>query len=125
MNDDISIARRYISKQDNAKEKGHDFELSFKEYKRMALQTHCKYTGLKFCEYDKNGKPISEFTMRTIDRIDNSKGYISGNCVAVCKWINTLKGVCENPTSPLTEDNLMKALIEIKRLRKISDFDLT
>lgn len=122
MNEDVGIARRYISKQLNAESKGHKFELTFKQYKELSLATHCKYTGIKFSSYNSKGKPISNFTARTIDRIDNSKGYIAGNCVAVCKGINTLKGDCENPISPLTEENLLRALLEIKRLRKVSMF---
>lgn len=38
---------------------------------------NCEYCGTK----EKLG----------VDRIDNTKGYIKGNCVTCCKWCNMMK----------------------------------
>ena len=46
----------------------------------------CFYTGEEFDHLDPTGR-----NHRTIDRVDNSKGYVQGNVVACAHWFNQLK----------------------------------
>jgi hypothetical protein len=98
---DWKIAKKYLAKRENAKNSNIPFSLSFVAFKNIMLANKCKYSGIKLTDGD--GK---KFTDRTIDRIDNRKGYISGNCVASCSGINKFKSYIENPVHPLTLDSI-------------------
>jgi hypothetical protein len=70
----------------NAINSGRTFELS-KDQARNFFKSNCYYCG---------EEPISiqtEFKYNGIDRLDNSVGYIVGNCVSCCKICNHMKHV--------------------------------
>jgi hypothetical protein len=72
-----SIIRSY---KDGAVNRDLQFELSDEEAAEM-IRAACGYCG--FLERSRyNG----------IDRIDNTIGYISDNCIACCQWCNYAKG---------------------------------
>jgi hypothetical protein len=107
--DDITIARRYAAKADQARDNGHEFLLSFNEYKRLVKRKKCYYTSIPFLQGDKQ-------LGLSLDRIDNSKGYVSGNVVACLKTINTIKSSLENPSNPIGVKHLKRmcdALIKL------------
>jgi len=93
--DDIEIARYYISKYINAKTKGIEFTLSFNEFKRVVTRQTCYYTRIPF------NKDVPAL-FRTLDRIDNTKGYEKGNVVACLHCVNNIKSFIENTNNPLT-----------------------
>lgn len=105
---DVKMARKYISKEFNAKEAGIEFNLSFAEFKRAMNKKYCAYSGLELTE--KQG-----FRKRTIDRIDNSKGYIAGNIIVCAMGINSLKGDIENSYSCLDLKVLEKTVKNFKK----------
>lgn len=107
--DDIVIARKYINKASNAAERGHEFDLSFIQFKRILTKVKCHYSGVPLTD-DNN-----RWTSRTLDRIDNSKGYILGNVVVCCHGINQLKSISENPQIPINYNGLIKALNKMKK----------
>jgi hypothetical protein len=95
--DDVRIAHKYVAKKSNAFNRGFDFTLTFSEYKRIATRKTCYYTGIRLTDDDDTSP-----NHRTIDRIDNSKGYVSGNCVACSNLANSIKAaVIENPSSKM------------------------
>jgi len=55
----------------------------------------CYYTGLidERVRSIKSGPKVYEYTamLNGVDRIDNTKGYVAGNCVPCCKAINAMK----------------------------------
>ena len=114
MCEDISLAERYVAKAKSSRDRGIEFNLTFSEYKRLSKIKRCQYTGIVFSEYH-NGSPKNENTMRTLERIDNSKGYIKGNVVAVCKSINGIKSMWENPSNPITMDLVLKTITRINK----------
>lgn len=115
---DLEIAKMYLDKASNTEDKDLEFLLSFVEYKRLVIRKKCAYTGEVFSEY-KDGKPIDMWRSRTLDRIDNAQGYITGNVVAVCGGVNRLKALWENPNNPLTAALVIKiATVSEKVLRK-------
>ena len=98
--DDLEIARRYISKADRAVKEGYEFTLSFISYKNMMNAKKCKVTGMSLTT-PRPSKCI-RFTDRTIDRLDNRKGYVTGNVVAMCSGANNLKSMFEDKGNALT-----------------------
>ena len=113
--DDATLCRLYINKASNANNDGHEFTLTFSEYKRVVKRKTCALSGITFSNYKAGDK---SFTALTLDRLDNSKGYISGNVIAVCNGINTLKSQWENPVALMNEKIVAKVLKNLKRLRK-------
>ena len=105
---EIDIARRFVSKHDNAKRNGWEFELSFTEFKKLMNKKKCEYSGLVLTETDGTNK-------RTIDRIDNSKGYIKGNVRVVAECVNLYKATLENPNNPLNFEIFEKMYIAMKQ----------
>ncbi len=81
---DITLANKYRSKSQRAKDLGHYFQISFALFKRMRLRKKCALSGL----------PMT-IENSTIDRIDNRIGYIDTNVAGVRNDINTLKGTIE------------------------------
>lgn len=113
---DIEIARKYTNKAHNASQKGHEFDLTFAQFKRVINAKRCYYTGVELT----SGAAIKENipTNITIDRVDNSKGYIPGNVVACCFAYNQFKSVLENPSNPLDAKNVMRGLKREQELLK-------
>lgn len=96
---DIEVAKKYYSKYHNAKERGVEFSLSLCSVKNMMKAEKCYFTGVKLTK-----RNIS------IDRVDNSKGYVKGNVVACSNLFNTLKGGIEDNTNDFNLDNIRKGL---------------
>lgn len=75
-----------------AKRKNLLFDISLEEFYSLT-QTRCNYCGVEpansYSTEDRNGS----FCYNGIDRVDNTKGYIKGNCVACCKVCNRAKDI--------------------------------
>ena len=102
---DIKIARWYCSKFDQARVKGYEFSMSLISLRNIALAKKCYFTGLPLCD-----------RTRTIDRVDNQRGYINGNVVACHTSFNGMKSLIENP------DNSLSMRTCIKGLKKWSEY---
>ena len=83
---DLKIAMKLISLANSAKDRGIEFDLPLQSLVNIHKASHCFYTGTKFI--NRPNHPLS----RTIDRVDNSKGYIKGYIVACTKEFNSRKG---------------------------------
>jgi hypothetical protein len=83
-NDKERIARRRFTegKRNAIKRRGLVWALTFEEYYSL-IEKSCYY-----CNYEL-GDPIT--ASGGLDRIDNSKGYITGNVVSCCWTCNTIK----------------------------------
>lgn len=75
----------------------------------IPVGTHCPVLGIAF-KRGVNGTPID--TSPTIDRVDNSKGYVKGNVVVICYLANRIK-------SSANAEQLGKVHRWLKRLTKI------
>ena len=113
--DDCDIARRYLSKSTNCKDSGIEFSLSFAEFKRIMTTKLCRYTGVELVQ---GVGRSNEANYCTVDRVDNSKGYIKGNVVACCYAYNQFKAVLENPTNMITFDMVVRAISVQQKLIK-------
>ena len=83
MHSDVDIIKKYQSIMSSALTRKLEFDISFAEFKRIYNQKKCFYTNKKL-QHGGNGN-------FSIDRVDNSKGYISGNIVACDTKFNSLK----------------------------------
>lgn len=103
---DLYVAKKYVNKVKNCATDGITFELSFAQFKRLITTKHCKYTGI-LLTYQEGVLQVDSDV--TIDRIDNSKGYIKGNVVACCHGYNAFKAIIEHPDTFMTFELLHKA----------------
>ena len=101
---DARIARKYLSKMSNAKEKGIIFTLNLVSFRNIMRAKKCYFTGL----------PLTCDTI-SIDRVDCNKGYVKGNVVACHTSFNSLKGNLENPTTNLNLALAIKGLQKWKQ----------
>ena len=113
--DDLKIAKKYVTKATNAKQSGVEFTLSLTSFKNLMRAKKCGYTGIPLTEGG-NANPI--FSDVSVDRIDNSKGYVRGNVIAVAHGVNQVKGNLENPNSAFGFKECEKMLKTIKRKMK-------
>lgn len=111
---DEIVANRYINKIKACRTSNTEFSLSFYEFKRLISASKCKYTGIKLTFHTGVNQIPTDVT---IDRIDNKKGYVTGNVVACSKGYNSFKGALENPNNTITFAILEKALKVQKKLQ--------
>ncbi len=97
---DLTIAAKYIAKADMSRGKGIPFDLPWQSFNNLMNAKYCKFTGIELTD-KKPGNGIKS-TDRTIDRIDNSKGYVIGNVAAVCNVANQFKSMLEDPQYIIT-----------------------
>jgi len=100
---DITIARKYISKMQNASANNIEFDLPLISFMNVCRSKKCYYTGL----------PLDRKTL-SVDRVNSSLGYVSGNVVAAHEQFNQFKAIIENPINKLTLDNTIKGLQKFK-----------
>lgn len=86
---DAYLAEKYLMKIKNARSRGIDFDLSFTSYKNLMRAKKCFYTQVELSDVD------GAENQRTIDRINNKKGYTKGNVVACCRAMNQMKSYME------------------------------
>jgi len=82
---DITLARRYMSTFESARDRNIEFTLSLSEMRSILSRKVCPYTNEIMTDDDKDPN------QKTLDRIDAARGYVSGNVIACCRKINSLK----------------------------------
>lgn len=90
------ISRAYSNKIRNAADRGLEFSLTYSEFKRIYTRKTCAYTGIQLMSIGlRSGSEDTPPNARTIDRVDNKRGYVSGNCVCVSHVANQAKSLFE------------------------------
>jgi hypothetical protein len=110
---DIDVAKKYAQLYDSAKRRGKEFTLTLGEVKQLLKRKKCFYTGIEFV-YEH-----SHPHHRTIDRIDNKKGYIKGNVVACCHAVNQLKEELLESNEAFFKDDIKMLFKFIKTLKEV------
>lgn len=112
------LKQKYENKKKNACSRGIDFSLTEDEFIKLCLflreNKHCAYTGEKFVfTSTTNGTPKPNYP--TLERVDNSVGYVLGNVIWATYHSNFIKSKWE--------DNLYSQLtfskIEFKTVQQI------
>lgn len=91
---DLYVAKHLQWKAENAKKRGIKFDLSFTSMKNLLKAKRCFYTGIKLTK--SSGVGELRLSDATIDRVDGSLGYTSGNVVACCHAANQMKNQFES-----------------------------
>jgi hypothetical protein len=89
---EVQIAKKYTQLYLSSQKRNKEFNLTLKDVHNLLQQKTCYYTGKKFTNQGD--------LKRTIDRVDNAKGYIIGNVVACTALANQMKEhIFERPTN--------------------------
>lgn len=107
---DMRIMSKLQSKQQNARKRGLDFNMTYQSMRNIMEAKKCFYTGVLLTESQAGNGP----TDRTIERVDNEKGYIIGNVVACCHMANQLKNTFENSSAGIDLKTAIKMFSKIK-----------
>ncbi len=84
------------------------FEINFEDFMSMCGQ-NCTYCTAEPSNVIKNSKDKSDvFVYNGIDRIDSSKGYVSGNMVPCCE-------ICNKAKRDLTTDDFFKWIENVSK----------
>ena len=90
--------------------KNFAFELSIEEFKKLTSE-NCYYCNKIPSHKMHPGRYNGDYLYNSLDRIDNSKGYILSNCITACGDCNNMRNTI------LTVDEMkvaMQAVIEYR-----------
>ena len=76
--------RVYKDTRTNATKRGYSFGLSFEDFHKLAT-SNCYFCG------DAPSTGSYGVERNGVDRLDNTKGYVAGNCVPCCGMCNVMK----------------------------------
>lgn len=79
-----TLEQKYRSGVHSARARGHEWQLTMQDYEEVLAsnESNCRY-----CH-----SPVGEAGGSSLDRIDNSVGYVRGNVVPCCGHCNTMRG---------------------------------
>lgn len=78
------VKRLLIAARGRARERGMEFDLTLADLEWTGF---CPVFGIPLVP----GKGKASFASPSLDRIDNTKGYVKGNVIIVCLRVNTIK----------------------------------
>lgn len=114
--DDVKIQSKLNQLKGSAKKRDIEFDLTYDDVKKLLEVKTCYYLGTRF-SYNK------QFS-RTIDRLDNKKGYIKGNVVACSYKSNCIKEtILENSSTSLTMNQFLKMVDKFQKLPQFQSND--
>lgn len=96
---DKFVAQYYVNKQNNCRNRKISFNLTLTQVKNMLRAKRCQLTGIELTHTDAGlvgNSGLQRPTDVTIDRLDCSKPYETGNVIAVAHITNQLKAAFEN-----------------------------
>lgn len=77
---------RFVQKQSKHKRRGEDFTI---QYGELDWPEYCPVLGIKLDYFCKSRKPADDSP--SFDRVDNTKGYVTGNVAIISNKANRLK----------------------------------
>jgi len=91
------VQHRLSMVRQSAAARGYACTLTAANIRLLMAETHCQYTG----------KPFTPDDPLTFERVDNSKGYIPGNVIPVCKSANELKSNSDIKGLAITKSKIL------------------
>jgi len=89
---EAAFRRALAAIKGNARRRGYAFELS-DEDARGYMDSPCFYCGEVAANNSKNHSGNGDYHYNGLDRVENIKGYVSGNVVSSCPTCNRAKGI--------------------------------
>ena len=80
----------YLQYKNSARRRNYEFNLNKIEFRQL-ISTDCYYCGTKPTQIADYKKGNGTYIYNGVDRLDNTKGYIVGNCVPCCGECNRMK----------------------------------
>lgn len=74
--------------KDRAQKKGIQFDLTLED---IVIPTHCPILGMPLLAGGQGERGSHHLSSPSLDRIDNTQGYVRGNIVVISSRANTLK----------------------------------
>lgn len=112
---DVELAKKYVSKSLNSANANHEFQITFTQFKRMRLRKKCALTQVSM-----------DLSNSTLDRINNTIGYIPSNVAGVRQDVNQLKGTIEGiiAKTPDIDWYTIKRMVDntIKHIEETSNY---
>jgi hypothetical protein len=86
------LSKLFNQYKTQAKRRDIEFQLTREDVSNITSQ-NCTYCGVEPSRkcVPNNHTPYGEYTYNGIDRVDNTKGYIEGNCTPCCFTCNSAK----------------------------------
>lgn len=88
-NESVPFNNLYRIYRNGAEKRGYEFAINKEEFKTLT-KTSCFFCGLPPSSVVRS-KWGDEYVYNGIDRLDNTLGYIDGNCAPCCKTCNRAK----------------------------------
>jgi hypothetical protein len=92
VSENVFLAKKYLSLKQSAANRGMDFNLTIEELGELLKDRKCYFSGVDLVCYEHSPGDDLPDNYLTIDRLDNNKGYVSGNVVCCSKSMNIIKG---------------------------------
>jgi hypothetical protein len=114
----IFVARKYLSLIESAQSRTHEFDLPIEELSDILRKKTCYFTKKSLVHFPHDPKEVESGSLElpknylSIDRLDASKGYVSGNVVACSLAINKIKG-------QMDEEAFSKLMDKLKMLNDV------
>jgi hypothetical protein len=114
----IYVARKYLSLIESAQSRSHEFNLTIEELSEILRMKTCYFTKKGLVHFPHDPKEVEKGVLElpknylSIDRLDASKGYVSGNVVSCSLAINKVKG-------QMGEDEFSKLMDKLKVLSDV------
>lgn len=89
----LAVSRKFYQKYLNAQNRKIEFDLNLTTIRNLLRAKTCPYTGITMHIYVgmKQGDTIPDDSL-SIERVDNDKGYVKGNVIAVSHKANKNRG---------------------------------
>lgn len=91
-NPEYICAKKYLEKTKSSFSRNIAFDLTLNEFKSLLNKQRCYYSGIRLCDTGAKPNDVPP-NYRTLDRIDNTKGYTKTNTVACAHKVNQLKNL--------------------------------
>lgn len=85
-----ALNRLFANYKKNAKKRGYSFELSLEQFRQLTSM-ECFYCGASPLKQYGITRGNGLYTYNGIDRVENSLGYVPGNCAPCCEPCNRAK----------------------------------
>ncbi|WPK37676.1 hypothetical protein [Escherichia phage AV124] len=120
------LRNRLKHKKLNARKRGLDCDLTMQDMRMLGFKLlghgSCDYTGLPFSTNIANDGEEANPRYPSIERIDDSKGYVRGNVCVVMLRANQLKDrLVDKTTSILIQDPLDREIVKAMMLNMSKD----